>query len=219
MHIQNKKLYTEQATEYAAASYWRSDEQQIVNRFFRGKQVLVLGCGGGRTLRPIHDLGYKVTAIDIVPKMVEYAREQVSDLPIKVHEMDAAKLGFADDTFDTVFFPFHGIDYVEPDIYAAVREAKRVMRTDGVFIFSSHNRLFIKKLHRYFVGKIDVYRGLHTYRTNFNDRRKLKKYFGNVQVIQRISLTNRKGMNWKDKLYLLFPWLNKSTYFVCSEPL
>jgi SAM-dependent methyltransferase len=219
MRIVNKKLYTKQVSEYAAASPFRGDEEIVFNKYFKGESVLVLGCGGGRTLVPILDRGYKVVAIDIIPEMVAAAKERLKGNPVEIFNMDASDLKFVNNSFDTVFFPFHGIDYVEPDIYASVIEAARVMKEDGVFIFSSHNRLFLKKLHRFFIGTHDTYRGLYTYRTSPMDYFKLKKVFSEVIIKQRIMLMDYKSTNWKDKMYRLVPWLNKSTYFICSKPI
>jgi ubiquinone/menaquinone biosynthesis C-methylase UbiE len=132
--------------------------------------------------------------------------------------MDAADLTFPDKSFDTIFFPFHGIDYVEPNMYAAVSEAARVLKDDGVFVFSSHNRTYLKKIHRFFVGSYDHYHGLKTYRTSPLDIPKLKKYFNKVEVIHKINLADPNTLNWKDKLYQRVPWFSKTTYFICIEP-
>lgn len=213
--LQNKKLYAAQAKDYAEVSYWGHDENQLAKKYFRKGKLLVLGCGAGRTLKPLIDMGFMVTAIDIVPEMVAKAREKMNEYDIEIFEMDAASLMFDSNSFDTVFFPFHGIDYVSPDIYAAVTEARRVMKPDGVFIFSSHNRLYLKKLHRFFKGKYDDYEGLKTYRTDPLDILRLRKYFKKVIVIQKINFVKKENANWKDRLYQLLPWLNKTTYFIC----
>lgn len=218
MSSEDMKLYKEESGSYAADSYFRVDERVIAEQYFKGKHILVLGCGGGRTLSPLYDMGIRVTAIDIVPEMVAESKKRIKDRDIEIYEMDATNLSFGDATFDAVFFPFHGIDYVQPDIYASVSEACRVMKQDGVFVFSSHNRYFLKKLHRFFKGKVDTYKGHITYRTDLNDRRKLRRYFSEVVVIQRISFLPWGKANWRDKLYKLLPFFSKSTYFICKSP-
>jgi ubiquinone/menaquinone biosynthesis C-methylase UbiE len=215
---QNLDIYAHEAKVYAKVKYWGADEQSMVEKFFKKNKILVLGCGAGRTLKPLHELGFDITAIDIVPEMITESRKKMKDLPVEVIEMDAAKLAFPNNSFDTVFFPFHGIDYVEPNIYAAVSEAARVLKTDGVFIFSSHNRLYLKKIHRFFVGIFDNYHGLKTYRTSPRDVFKLKRYFKKVKVVHKIDLASYENLNWKDRLYKIAPWFSKTTYFVCMEP-
>lgn len=216
---ENSQLFATQVDDYKV-SYWRDDEEELVNRYFvdRDARLLVLGCGAGRTLPHLHKKGYKIEAIDVVPEMVEAARQAVQGAAVKINVMDAANLDYDDNSFKYVFFPFHGIDYVFPDIYASVREVKRVLTKDGVFVFNSHNRLFIKRLHQVFSGSRANYRGLLTYRTSPLDYWLLKKHFHVVHVCQRISLLKSEHANWKDCIYKLLPWLNKSTYFVCIKP-
>ena len=148
---QNAAAFSKVAAEYTE-DYLEGAEKYLIEHFFKGKKVLVLGCGGGRLLPPLVERGFEVTGIDIVPEMVALAQEKMRtrNLPATIIHMDAAHLTFSDNSFDVVFFPFNGIGYVHPDIYAAVREARRVMKPDGVFVFSAHNRLSLQNLHRFF---------------------------------------------------------------------
>jgi SAM-dependent methyltransferase len=206
----NNKIFSQDIEKYKG-SYLRGGEEYLIQKYFRGK-VLVLGCGAGRVFKPLGEMGFDVTGIDINADMVVAAKADHPDVPVSV--MDAAHLAFPDNSFDTVFFPFHGIDYVYPDIYAAVKEAQRVLRPDGVFVFSSHNRFFIKNLHRFFKGNYAEYHGIVTYRTTLLDYFRLKKYFKKVKMVQMISLV--KARNWKDIVYKILSFFSKSTYFVCQ---
>lgn len=216
----NRQYFKEHVEEYADSSYWRSDEDALTKRYFRDteRRLLVLGCGAGRVLPPLRKRGFEIDAIDIEPDMIEAAKKRCPDPAIHFSVQDAAHLNFRDKTFAYVFFPFHGIDYVLPDIYAAVSEAARVLSDDGIFIFNSHNRLYLKKLHRFFAGRFDDYEGLRTYRTSPMDIFHLKFYFERVHAEQRISFVSRERANFKDRCYQLMPWLNKSTYFICEKP-
>jgi SAM-dependent methyltransferase len=217
---QNKKTFTKEAVTYGDASYWRPDEEVLVQKYFTkpNAKVLVLGCGGGRTLIPLYEKGFDITAIDIIPEMVAEARAHVGERKMHIDVMDAAKLSFDDASFDYVFFPFHGIDYVAPDIYAAVQEAGRVLTHDGVFIFNSHNRWYLKKLPHFFDGTFSDYRGLITYRTCLRDYFKLRTFFKKVRMVQRISLLPMSLSGWKDVVYKIFFPFDKSTYFICKYP-
>ncbi|GEM_PF-3234656 len=207
----NNRKFSEDVEMYRSNEL-RGGEEYLINKYFKGK-VLVLGCGAGRVFKALLDRGLEVTGIDINFEMVNAAKDAHPNVSVFV--MDASELNFSDNSFDTVFFPFHGIDYVYPDIYVAVREAKRVLRPDGAFVFSSHNRFFLKSLYRFFEGKYSNYHGLVTYRTTFVDFFRLKRYFKNVKMIQMISVSQAR--NWKDKIYKIFPFFNKSTYFVCQN--
>ncbi len=217
----NFSYFKQQASVYGRETYWRFDEQALVDRFFikQHAKILVLGCGGGRTLLALHNhpRQFEISAIDIVPEMVAEASNRVHGTSIDVKCMDAASLEFPDQLFDYAFFPFHGIDYVTPHPEAAIAEASRVLKPDGLFVFSSHNRLFIKKLAHVCKSHAD-YEGVHTFRMWPWPSRYMKKYFHTVAVIARISLYPLSASNWKDKIYKVIPWLSKSLYFIANKP-
>ncbi len=208
----NNDFFSKVATSYNV-SYLRACEEFLVSHFFKGK-VLVLGCGAGRTLTPLARKGFDVVGIDINQSMVGIAVKT----GVPVYCMSATHLEFEDESFDTVFFPFHGIDYIYPDIYKAVAEAKRVLKKDGVFVMSSHNRFYIKKINQVLNGPYAHHGDLVTYRTTPFDFFKLRRFFRKVRIFQRISIaTSWKNSNWKDKIYRIFSFFNKSTYFVCFK--
>lgn len=216
---QNYKLFTKQADDYYQADYWRADEEYLVNKYFdlnRGKKLLVLGCGGGRTLLPLYKKGYEITAIDIVPKMVEAARKKVEGLQVKVLLMNATDLKFNDNSFDYVFFPFHGIDNVYIDFSRFFQGIARVLTPEGVFIFNSHNRWFLKLLYKAYKKYAD-YGGFVQYRFSPLDYFTLKKYFHQTNFKYRITM-QKNGLNFKDKCYRLLPFLDRSIYFICRNP-
>ena len=73
--------------------------------------------------------------------MLEKARERVARKGIRnvrLLEMDAADLKFADDTFDIVYAPY--LISVVPDPVAVAREMRRVCRPGGRIIFLNHFR-------------------------------------------------------------------------------
>jgi len=215
----NIKYFKDRVGDYEKF-YFRDDEEYLVNKYFTKKngEVLVLGCGAGRTLPPLFKKGLKITAIDIVPEMVAACKDKMRGLPINILEDDATDLKFSNEQFDYVFFPFHGIDCVSPHRYKSVMEAARVLKKDGIFIFNSHNRFFLKRLHKFFRGKTDDYHGAILYRTTPFEFFKLKKYFNKVNIKYRISMQKKEHSNWKDYCYKLMPFLSISIYFICFKP-
>jgi len=103
-------------------------------------RVLEVGVGTGinATLYP-RDCA--VTGIDLSDSMLEKARERVARKGlrnVRLVEMDAADLKFADGSFDIVYAPY--LISVVPDPLAVAREMHRVCRKGGKIIFLNHFR-------------------------------------------------------------------------------
>ena len=99
--------------------------------------VLELACGTGRVTRHLRERiapGVTIVASDISQAMVDYAKRALGAPPgVEWHEADACKLPFADGAFGAVVCAF-GVMFV-PDKAACFREARRVLRKGGVFLF------------------------------------------------------------------------------------
>jgi phosphatidylethanolamine/phosphatidyl-N-methylethanolamine N-methyltransferase len=110
-----------------------------------GDRVLEVGVGTGinAALYPRH---CSVTGVDLSSSMLEKAHDRIArkGLPnVRLMQMDAANLKFADDTFDIVYAPY--VISVVPDPVTVTREMRRVCRPGGRIIilnhFRSHNRV------------------------------------------------------------------------------
>ncbi len=96
-----------------------------------GAQVLEVGAGTGLSFGayPSH---CQVTGIDLAPEMLEQAQEKIARngwRHLKVLEMDALNLKFADNTFDYVM-AFHVVSVV-PDVRRLMQEVLRVSKPGG----------------------------------------------------------------------------------------
>jgi phosphatidylethanolamine/phosphatidyl-N-methylethanolamine N-methyltransferase len=105
-----------------------------------GDRILEVGVGTGinASLYPSH---CHVTGIDLSTSMLDKARERVArqDLRnIRLLEMDAAALTFADNSFDIVYAPY--LVSVVPDPVHVVKEMRRVCRPGGRIIILNHFR-------------------------------------------------------------------------------
>lgn len=100
-----------------------------------GQQVLELGSGPGEFARRLAELvspGGSVLASDVAPGMVEVARDVLAECPsVEVAEIDAARTGLPDASFDAVVFRM-GLMLVDKPV-EAVQEARRVLREAGCF--------------------------------------------------------------------------------------
>jgi len=105
-----------------------------------GARLLEVGVGTGINAC-LYPRDCHVTGIDLSSPMLEKARERFARKGIRnvrLQEMDAATLQFADDTFDIVYAPY--LISVVPDPVAVVREMHRVCRPGGRIIFLNHFR-------------------------------------------------------------------------------
>ena len=105
-----------------------------------GERVLEVGVGTGiNTL--LYPRDCSVTGIDLTGSMLDKARDRVARAGlrnVRLLEMDAADLKFADGTFDIVYAPY--VISVVPDPVAVTREMSRVCRRGGRIIILNHFR-------------------------------------------------------------------------------
>ena len=102
-------------------------------------RVLEVGVGTGINLS-LYPRESAVTGIDFSSSMLEKARERAArkDVPLSLRllQMDAADLKFADDSFDVVYAPY--LISVVPDPIKVAQEMRRVCRPGGRIVFLNH---------------------------------------------------------------------------------
>jgi len=103
-------------------------------------RILEVGVGTGINTS-LYPANCHVTGIDLSTSMLDKARERVAregHVNVRLLEMDAASLTFADDSFDIVYAPY--LVSVVPDPVQVVREMRRVCRPGGKIIILNHFR-------------------------------------------------------------------------------
>jgi phosphatidylethanolamine/phosphatidyl-N-methylethanolamine N-methyltransferase len=103
-------------------------------------RVLEVGVGTGINIT-LYPRDIALTGIDLSSSMLDKARERVSKRGlsnVRLLEMDAANLKFADHSFDIVYAPY--LISVVPDPVAVAREMRRVCRPGGKIIILNHFR-------------------------------------------------------------------------------
>jgi phosphatidylethanolamine/phosphatidyl-N-methylethanolamine N-methyltransferase len=103
-------------------------------------RVLEVGVGTGINV-DLYPADCAVTGIDLSSSMLEKARERVARKGVRnvrLLQMDAANLKFADDSFDIVYAPY--VISVVPDPVAVTREMRRVCRPGGRIVILNHFR-------------------------------------------------------------------------------
>ena len=103
-------------------------------------KVLDIGCGGGILSEDFSQLGCTVHGIDLSTATIKNAREhsKINQLEINYHSSSASALAFPSDYFDIVLC----CDVLEhlPDLDIAIKEASRVLKPAGMYLFDTINR-------------------------------------------------------------------------------
>lgn len=103
-------------------------------------RILEVGVGTGINLT-LYPRDCSVTGIDLSDPMLEKAYEKIAKnglRNVRLLQMDASALNFADDSFDIVYAPY--LVSVVPDPIQVAREMRRVCRPGGRIIILNHFR-------------------------------------------------------------------------------
>lgn len=104
-------------------------------RNIRKKKILDLGCGSGIYAKILKRRGAVVYGIDISPKMIELAKKNVKGVDFRVGTV--YKLPYDSETFDIVLASL--VVHYFANLNKAFKEIRRVLKKNGIFIFSSDN--------------------------------------------------------------------------------
>lgn len=137
-----QRAYDEIAPRYEKKIWF---DQQILGVARQRKQwmseahgkILDVACGTGLNF-PLFAQGSDITGIDLSPSMLDVARQNAAQLGINVNVvvMDAQKLEFADNSFDTVASTLSTCTF--PDPIRALQEMGRVCRPEGQILLLEH---------------------------------------------------------------------------------
>lgn len=102
-----------------------------------GMRVLDVACGTGNSAIPAALRGAEVIGVDIVPALLEQARERAkaAGVNVRFEEGDAEKLAFPDASFDLVITIFGAMFAPRPDLVAS--ELKRVTKPGGRIVMGN----------------------------------------------------------------------------------
>jgi ubiquinone/menaquinone biosynthesis C-methylase UbiE len=118
---------------------------------FDGRRILDLGCGVGAFVRRLREFSDGVVGTDIDRESVAEGAKEVPNLGVAVGE----HLPFADETFDVVLL-HEVLEHVTDDV-ETLKEARRVLKSDGQVIVFTPNRLYPFETHGVFLGKRYVF--------------------------------------------------------------
>jgi ubiquinone/menaquinone biosynthesis C-methylase UbiE len=144
--IDHKTLYDSEhvSRDYGKRDYLEPAEKTFINELGLARlavmDMLDMGVGGGRTTKYFAPLVKNYIGADYAPAMLKVCKKRYGG-DFNFIECDARDMkGFEDNSFDFVLFSYNGIDsFLHKDRVAALKEAWRVLRNNGILYFSSHN--------------------------------------------------------------------------------
>lgn len=132
-----------------------------------GNPVLELGCGTGRLTIPLAQAGVDITGIEIVPGMLELAKQKAGDLPIQWVCADVRSYQLRR-TFRLIFESGCVFQHMltRPDQEAFLARVREHLDNEGLFIFGS--------IFPSFERLDDVYEEKEWYTTQHPDGREIR---------------------------------------------
>lgn len=176
--LSGDEVSQEQVERLAHRYYWAAE-------YCRGREVLEVACGAGQGLGYIASVAKSVAGGDITPALVQTARKHYGSR-VKVSEMDAQALPYADRSLDAVIL-FEAIYYL-PAPEKFVAECHRVLRPGGVVLIATAN----KDLYDFNPSPFSQrYLGVVELGALFRAHQFQCEFFGNVPV---------EAVSWRQKL-------------------
>jgi SAM-dependent methyltransferase len=140
----NRKTYTDERVirSYARWTECFPAEESIFKRHstqFAG-DVLDIAIGAGRTTRVLLPQARSYVGLDYSVGMIAAAKANFPQADLRCGDMRAVPQSFRDRRFDAVLISYNGIDYIPwPDRHKLLVELRRLLRSEGVLVFSSHD--------------------------------------------------------------------------------
>ena len=186
-------LYYNLFNNYSDKQFRHSVELQK-ERFVRwgldmkGKTVLDIGCGGGRTLVAIRELGGKPIGLEIDENLAWIAQKRTGE---KVWTASALDIPKPKETFDVVICS--SVAHHTPDPQKAIDEAYRVLKKGGKVYFG----LYIPSFKR----SVDLF------------MRKICKYIP-FEVMFKLPMPANKKYAWLDNWYTKDMWIFSTAHWI-----
>lgn len=120
---------------------WIMQRIEEESKKLKGKKLLEVGCGMGYDSLEFIRRGVRVTAVDLTPNAVDFARRHFEVVGVEADDVrvgNALELPFEDETFDAVWA--NGVLHVTGDTPKAISEVRRVLKPGGRAIISHFYR-------------------------------------------------------------------------------
>ena len=104
-------------------------------------RCLDIGCGGGRLVVALAEAGWTASGVDLSEDQLRVAESRAGAVAEMLLQADASTLPFTDGEFDAVVSTFTHTDLDDPK--SAFREAARVLRAGGRFVYAGAHPCFV----------------------------------------------------------------------------
>jgi len=135
-----ERFIPQQADPFDEIAVEHQQRYRSISELVRGKIVLDAGCGEGYGTNFLAESAARVVGIDISKEAVENARAAYPRKNLKFRRGSVDALPFKDGSFDVVI-SFEVIEHLDEELQAAfLKEAGRVLNTDGILVISTPNK-------------------------------------------------------------------------------
>ncbi len=201
----NKEENIKRYGEGIKIGLWNSESIFFEKYLKKDNYILDLGCGAGRTTFGLYKLGYKnIIGVDIAENLVDYAKKYSNDKNIRIdfEVGDATQLRFADNTFDAVIFSYNGMQCIpgEENRKKVLKEVYRVLKPNGYYIFTAHDRHDPKSSHLEFWHDIET-----KWEKGINEK--------NVECLGDLFTTDQAGI----ETFIHFSTIEELEEFICEQ--
>ena len=136
-----KKCY--EVSPSRVKQFLESEINFVLDNISHNDLVLDLGCGYGRVAIRLTEKAKKIIGIDISENNIQLAKEYIGDnKKCEFLTMDAKKMNFTDNYFDTTICVQNGISAFKVEPSDLLQESIRVTKKGGTILYSSYSDNF-----------------------------------------------------------------------------
>lgn len=180
-------IYGEHLVRYLAA-------QKLV----KGKIVLDIASGSGYGTLVLAKSAKKVIGVDVFDDTVRYAQENYPAKNIEYIQGDGVRIPLADNSVEVVV-SFETIEHIE-DYDTFIKEVKRVLKSDGLFVLSTPNDVEFAEGNHYHIHEFEHAELKKLVGKYFSD---LKEYFQADWLYTGIHSQNEIAGEWEEELKVI----------------
>ncbi len=154
---------------------------KLAEMFCVNKTVLDIACGEGYGTNLLSNFAEKIAGVDIDNQTIVEAKSKYTSKNIEFAQGDTSNIPFPDSAFDVVV-SFETIEHHDKHD-EMIKEIKRVLKPDGVFIISTPD----KHVYTDLKGVVNKFHVKELYKKEFVDL--IKKYFSNTTILNQKFIT------------------------------